>query len=233
MLRIFRNLRKKGIIEKSKYYFWYAFGEIFLVVIGILIALYINNESEKYKEKKNEVLLLEKLKEENIYNLNTLIDGIDYHKNLPKTYSDFTYYLINHKVEKLTDSLGNFLNETMRTPTYSFSQGNIVNYINSQKNNFPEVNKEIVNLQNLQDDLHLISNKSVDIKLENYYSLLKNEIDFITGDLYSTQVINSVEFRNNLYLIQSVEQELSRIFDLTVTQMKKVDSLLIKVLKDN
>lgn len=233
MLRIFRNLRKEGILKKSKYYLWYALGEIFLVVIGILIALYINNESEQYKEKKNEIVLLNKLKEENIYNLNTLIDGVDYHKSLPKTYSDFTYYLINHKVEELTDSLGYFLNETMRTPTYSFSQGNLANYINSQKNNFPEVNKEIVYLQNLEDDLYLISNKSVDIKLENYYSLLKSEIDFMTGDLYSTQVINSVEFRNNLYLIQSVEQEFSRIFDLTVNQMQKVDSLLIKVLKGN
>jgi len=48
MIKLFRNIRKKIITENSSVnrntnYFKYAIGEIFLVVIGILIALNINN----------------------------------------------------------------------------------------------------------------------------------------------------------------------------------------------
>lgn len=52
MIKFFRNIRKK-LIEQSKTtnYIKYAFGEIILVVIGILIALSINTWNEQRKEK--------------------------------------------------------------------------------------------------------------------------------------------------------------------------------------
>lgn len=52
MLKFFRTIRKK-LIEQNKVrnYFLYALGEIFLVVIGILIALQINNWNERAKDK--------------------------------------------------------------------------------------------------------------------------------------------------------------------------------------
>lgn len=51
MIKFFRNIRKKLLNEgKTSKYFKYAIGEIILVVIGILIALQINNWNEKRKE---------------------------------------------------------------------------------------------------------------------------------------------------------------------------------------
>ena len=52
MIKLFRNIRKK-LLEKGKTtrYFKYAIGEIILVVIGILIALQINNWNEAKKEQ--------------------------------------------------------------------------------------------------------------------------------------------------------------------------------------
>lgn len=45
MLRFFRQIRKKLIEEdKVRKYLLYAVGEVMLVVIGILIALQINNQ---------------------------------------------------------------------------------------------------------------------------------------------------------------------------------------------
>lgn len=50
MIKLFRNIRKNLLAEgKTGKYLKYAIGEIFLVVIGILIALQINNWNENRK----------------------------------------------------------------------------------------------------------------------------------------------------------------------------------------
>ncbi len=48
MIKFFRKIRQKMLIEnKFSKYLIYAIGEIILVVIGILIALQINNLNEQ------------------------------------------------------------------------------------------------------------------------------------------------------------------------------------------
>lgn len=60
MLKFFRKIRKRLIVEKKvSSYLLYAIGEIVLVVIGILIALAINNTNEdSIKNKKEQAYLL-------------------------------------------------------------------------------------------------------------------------------------------------------------------------------
>ena len=63
MIKFFRNIRKQLLSEnKMGKYFKYAIGEILLVVIGILIALQINNWNEARKEKIQEKKVLVELK---------------------------------------------------------------------------------------------------------------------------------------------------------------------------
>jgi len=216
----------------SKNYILYAIGEIFLVVIGILIALYINNQSEIYKEKKIEKILLEKLKEENLYNLDILEKDEAYRAKLPKIYYDFINYLSYNEIKELNDSVEYFMTNTIRTTTFSFSKTNLVNYINSQKNYFPEINKETIYLENLQNDLSILSEKTVDLKIEDYYKHLISDMDFNTGEVFSFKGLNSVEFRNNLNLIYSVETEISGIYLETLNQIRKIDTLLNTTLKE-
>lgn len=59
MIKFFRNLRRQLLSEnKISKYSIYALGEIILVVIGILIALQINNLNENKKSRQKERLLL-------------------------------------------------------------------------------------------------------------------------------------------------------------------------------
>ncbi len=65
MIQFFRRFRQKLLAENQfGKYLLYAIGEIILVVIGILIALQINNFSEHQKERKQEIALLTKLSSE-------------------------------------------------------------------------------------------------------------------------------------------------------------------------
>ena len=63
MIKFFRKIRQHMIKEnKASKYMLYAIGEIVLVVIGILIALSINNWNEQRKLQKEELNLLLEVK---------------------------------------------------------------------------------------------------------------------------------------------------------------------------
>ena len=66
MIKFFRHIRKSHLMETGKTikYLKYAIGEIVLVVLGILIALQINNSNENRIKRKFEITILENIKED-------------------------------------------------------------------------------------------------------------------------------------------------------------------------
>jgi len=67
-MKFFRKIRQNLLMEnKTGKYFKYAIGEIVLVVIGILIALQINNSNEINKQRAKEVQFLKNLKSDLIF----------------------------------------------------------------------------------------------------------------------------------------------------------------------
>jgi Family of unknown function (DUF6090) len=98
MIKFFRKIRQNLLSEgKTGKYLKYAIGEIILVVIGILIALSINNWNEKKKGKEELNQYLSSLKE-NIKEDIQVLDSLTKRREV----------IINHsKKERL-----NFLNKT-------------------------------------------------------------------------------------------------------------------------
>ena len=86
MIKFFRHIRQSLINQnRTKKYLLYAIGEIILVVIGILIALQINNWNERRLEAKEELKILKAIKtglEADLsdlnYNANTIKTNIKY-----------------------------------------------------------------------------------------------------------------------------------------------------------
>jgi len=73
MLKFFRTIRKKLIEEDNvRKYLLYAIGEILLVVIGILIALQVNNWNENRLDRQLENKIIERLNSEFTDNLKDL-----------------------------------------------------------------------------------------------------------------------------------------------------------------
>jgi len=67
MIKFFRNIRKRLLIDNNfSKYLIYAIGEIFLVVIGILIALWLNNLNNNQQNRIKEISILNGLKEDMI-----------------------------------------------------------------------------------------------------------------------------------------------------------------------
>ena len=83
MIPFFRKIRKKMADDnKPIMYMRYAFGEIALVVIGILIALQINNWNENNKNEAQTRLYLEALNFEIQSNITYIKTSIDISENI-------------------------------------------------------------------------------------------------------------------------------------------------------
>ena len=114
-------------------YFLYVIGEIFLVVIGILIALQINNSNEEKKEFKKQNILLTGLKEDLESDLNQI-------KDLKQLYIDRLIFFKNNypQFKSPTTSLtaknaNNIKRQDIiyRPPSFEFSTGTYQAILNS------------------------------------------------------------------------------------------------------
>jgi len=77
MIKFFRKIRQKMLTEnKFTKYLFYAIGEILLVVIGILIALWINNWNENRKNNNIEARYIKSLQEQLVIQIEVIDDQI-------------------------------------------------------------------------------------------------------------------------------------------------------------
>lgn len=112
MLKLFRTIRQKLIVEgKNANYLKYAIGEVILVVIGILIALQINNWNEKRKEK-----LQLKIALQSVYN-DLVTDSLLINDELPNVYDKFT---LNSKLLKKSYATTTNLDTLIKIMKYEF-----------------------------------------------------------------------------------------------------------------
>ncbi len=132
MIKFFRHIRKALLVEgKFSKYLFYAIGEIVLVVIGILIALYINNLNEAEKSRKKEVILLHQLNEEFKSNFEQLDNKMIIREKVIKS-SKFLLDAIDNKSNPPQDSIIKHLYTTLYTPTFN---SNTNDYFNSRNIN--------------------------------------------------------------------------------------------------
>jgi Family of unknown function (DUF6090) len=118
MIKFFRKIRQKLLSENrfSKYLI-YAIGEILLVVIGILIALQINNKNQFNQERKLESELLEQLHSEFKSNLDQLESKISTRKLMINSATKLLEYKDNKNFEN-RDSIIECIAFTYLAPTF-------------------------------------------------------------------------------------------------------------------
>ena len=142
MLQFFKKIRIKLITgKKVKTYLLYAVGEVALVVIGILIALQINNWNEEQKEAELELVLLEELKENLQADLLDMTKNIGFHERMKKSagiiLKAFEQNLPYH------DSLNAHFGEILTLPKFLITQ--------NAYNNFNQAGMRIIRNDSLRN----------------------------------------------------------------------------------
>ncbi|PTL99428.1 MAG: hypothetical protein DA407_16780 [Bacteroidetes bacterium] len=168
MISIFKRIRK-DLMEKNKTgkYFKYAIGEIVLVVIGILIALQINNWNEVRKNKNHEIEILKSFKK------SIESDIIQYNK-LSKRYSESTNsinYLINHLEQDLP------YNDSLK---FHFGNLNVLHHLtvkNSVFENLKSKGFDLLSNETLKEDIitfYDFALTTLKFNFESYSDLIHN-----------------------------------------------------------
>jgi hypothetical protein len=159
MIKFFRRIRQQLLTQnKFSKYLLYAMGEIVLVVIGILIALQINNTNEARKVRKQELHYLENLKTDLKLNITELDEYIAVRNNRIESAHKVLEYFEGKPLTDLND--------------FAFHTTNI--YIWQKFSQHDNTFQELVNSGNLA----LISNDSIKnglLNLQALYKKLKNE----------------------------------------------------------
>jgi hypothetical protein len=139
MIKFFRKIRQNMLNEnKFSKYLLYAIGEILLVVIGILIALQINTNSENHKKRVFEITILENIKED------ILSDKVDCELNLEYIKIELTNeqrlldFLFDENVQSkdsisFKDALGIDLITVFHNASFNNLQNNDIGLISNNK----------------------------------------------------------------------------------------------------
>ena len=159
MIKFFRKIRY-NLMEQNKTgkYLKYAIGEIALVVIGILIALSINNWNEITKNRTEEVRLLEKVSTDLISDIN----------QLKKHISDAT------QRQTKVDSIFTILYKDSNTDPIKFLN---LNFDAISIENHFEVNSSTFDESQAAGSIKFIQNDSLREDIFNYYRITKRNYD--------------------------------------------------------
>ena len=105
MIKFFRNIRRQLIEKESiRKYVLYAIGEIILVVVGILIALSINNWNNNKILRRTELTIYENLKNQ-IHEDKLLLNGVVVYNNTYYEQYNFAIQIIERNDRNNIDTL--------------------------------------------------------------------------------------------------------------------------------
>ena len=252
MIKFFRHIRKSLLMEnKTSKYFKYAIGEIILVVIGILIALQINNWNENRKETLKAKSYLLNIKEDLILdtlefsrairNLESSIDKATRLLRL-KSFESFqtdsllslipnTYYQISINSQTFDKLINSGVTE-LSSYDESFELINI--YYTNQKNFFQSVRDWDMEETKKDNDM-IFSSSSFEIHAIN--------IDDYSGEFFYVQttqqrhdelsnLLLAVKTRNRLRNALYRKKRLANTFNKTANEAKNIIYIINQKLND-
>ena len=169
MIKFFRQIRQSLIMEnKTSKYFKYAIGEIILVVIGILIALQINNWNEDRKNNTLERVFINNLITDLKSDVNHLNEVITFNEK-KIIYFDSILAYSNKNINSLSDHTQLFLSILKATSQFESFKNQ-----NRTLNNLVTLDNGIVR-QNVTDSIANFQQHIEQVDSQTNYYLKSNE----------------------------------------------------------
>ncbi len=249
MIKFFRHIRQNLLSEgktgkpagKAGRYLKYAIGEIILVVIGILIALQINNWNEERKESKLELEILSGLSSDltnnkvkitnmisrdsiiivgNQYILSLLKDyNSSFHDSLQFSFGNINRYDVFFPQGMAYESLKSkgfhiIKNDSLRTDIIELYDETY--FINSH---IRDLKSELYTSTNSMLNKRLFTAKDINHKIPNDFNELKKDTEFI--NTLSHLTAENINFQDYAKIMLSKTMTVKNEIDNEIEKLKK------------
>lgn len=231
MIQFFRRIRQNLLADnKIKKYLLYAIGEIVLVVIGILIALTINNWKESKEIKRLEKNLYKDLIEEMQIDIGEIRGNRVYNQKYLSRYRRGSEITLNDRERKQIDTLALIATELTKFSDFR-NEGSAYQKLTVSGKVDLIADSDILNaLQNL-GILYTYINRIEQNQVDFMYTIVPKITDYLRLkplEVVKPTELYSYQFHNDIELIIAIGIEKDEIYQ----QAEEDLSNLIKVLEN-
>ncbi len=236
MIKFFRQIRQQSLKEnKTSKYLKYAIGEIVLVVIGILIALSINNWNQDRTNRTEEQNYYKNIQRQLNEDKNGIEGNIDYNSSFLAQFL-YAIEIIEKNDRSSIDSLAKISLNLQKSSDFH-RQSNIYQaMVNSGEIKLLKNQKIVERLQHLEE-IYIYINK-----LEETHS--QAVMTFVVPNIVSSIKVHSMsvenaekmysfQFQNQFTLFTGLMIEKNQIYQRALDKIDVIHDLIAKELKNN
>ncbi|WP_319590310.1 DUF6090 family protein [uncultured Draconibacterium sp.] len=205
MTRFFRHIQFRfGTEKKFSAYLIYAAGEIFLLVIGILLALQINNWNSNRKDREAATKAYQNISQQLTEDRNELISVRDFNNYYSTRYERASELIAGHAAEK-TDSIAILIMELSQYSDFHRSENIYETLVNSGsikllKNS--NITSALQKLEMTYTSINKLEDIHWEIILNELYPEIRGVINYATLEIVKPDRLSSVEIQN--FLVESI-----------------------------
>jgi len=234
MIKFFRKIRQNLLMEnKTGKYFKYAIGEIVLVVVGILIALSINNWNSKQIERREEITSYKNIKRQ-LKDDKNAISGIINYNNLYYKQYEYANQIIEQNEQSKIDTLGKIALKLYQYSDYNRSSNIYQNLINSGEIKLLKNRDIIERIQGLEE-IYIYINRMEKIHWEvimgGAHIDIQKTIKMSDRSVRKPEELFGIDFQNNFVGMMGIMREKDGIYLRAINEIEIIIELVDEELK--
>ena len=234
MIPFFRKIRKQMADDNQFFkYMRYAIGEMLLVMIGILLALQINNWNTKKIEKREEISSYKNIKRQINDDKNVISSLIDYNNLYYKQYK-YANQVIEQNDQSKIDTLGKIALKLYKYSDYNRSSNIYQNLINSGVLKLLK-NRDIIEKIQQLEDTYIYINRMEKIHFEVIMSGahldIHESIKYSDRSVRKPEELFGIDFQNHFISMMGIMIEKDEIYHRAINQIEIIIELIDEELK--
>ncbi len=228
MIKFFRNIRQDLLnTGKTGRYLQYAIGEIVLVVIGILIALSINNWNEGQLKRKAEMNFYHNTKQQLLDDANIISSEMQYNSKYSTQFRN-ALKIIEEGDKNKKDSLGYYTKNLINYSDFD-RRGNIYETMVNSGDIKLLKNTEIIERLRRLEETFLYLNRIESIHLDAVMSLipeLSQTVHLSTGEVENVDYLYGFRFQNLYIITLRIMDEKDVVYNRTLNEIDSIVQLI-------
>ena len=229
MVKVFRSFRQRFLNEgQGKKYFFYAIGEIFLVVVGILIALSINNWNKEKELRKAERKVYQNILSKINNDKNDIEANVIYNDDRMVQFHHADAIIESNDREQI-DTLKVILRKLYEYSDVDVSNNIYQNLVNSGELKLLKNDTIILQLQELEEHyiyINRIESIHWQVILRYIGPGLIDNLHFKDLKVEKPDLLYTFDFQNLLFAMTNIMTEKEQVYNTTIGRIDMLSELI-------